>query len=97
MAAILAARSPEKVPEQLAYIASIIRAQIYYEGKKVTCDRQFRREALMRKNMNWSITDARLYHEAFIWMARAIPRFSYNLSEDHAASTCPINPNRQFG
>ena len=73
---MLATRFPEKAPELFAYQATIIWVERNYEGKRwVLYDRQFRREALARKDLNWSVTDSRLYNEAFtgrlahIWRA----------------------------
>ena len=61
MVAILSARFPEKAPELLAYQATIIRAERNYEGKQwVAYDK-----ALMRRGLNLSIPDSRLYNEAF--------------------------------
>ena len=57
MAAILATRFPEKALELLVYQAAIIRAERNYEGKQwVAYDRQYRREALARKDLNWMYT-----------------------------------------
>ncbi len=93
MASILTSRFPEKAPEFFAYQASIVRAERNYEGKQwVIYDRQFRREALARKDLNWSAPNPRLYNEAFTGRARAIPRCSYCLQDDHMASSCPRNP-----
>ena len=56
MVSILATRFPEKAPELFTYQASIIRAERNYEGKQwVAYDRQFWREALARKDLNWSV------------------------------------------
>ena len=64
MAAVMATRFPHKAPELFAYQASIIRAERNYEaGRWVTYDRQFRREALARRDLNWSTPDPRLYSE----------------------------------
>ncbi len=55
MAATLSARFPSKATELFAYQATIIRAERNYEaGRWVSYDRQFRREALARKDLNWS-------------------------------------------
>ena len=68
--AILATRFPEKAPELLAYQSSIIRAERNYEGKQwVAYDRQYRREALAQKDLNWSVPNVRLYNEAFTGQA----------------------------
>ena len=95
MATILATRFPLKAPEFWAYQATIVRAERNYEGTRwVAYDRQFRREALARRDLNWSVTDTRLYNEAFTGRARAIARCSFCLQDDHAAASCPQNPNR---
>jgi len=95
MAAVLATRFPEKAPELFAYQASIIRAERNYEGKQwVVYDRQFRREALAKKDLNWLTPNLCLYNEAFTGRARPIPRCSYCLQEDHSAAMCPRNPSR---
>ena len=66
MAAVLSTHFPEKAAELFAYQATIVRAERNYEGSRwVIYDRQFRREALVRKDQNWSIADPRLYNEAF--------------------------------
>ena len=49
---------------------------------------------LARKDLNWSVPNVCLYNEAFTGRARAIPRCSYCLQDDHAAFACPSNPSR---
>ena len=96
-AAVLCTRFPDKAPELWAYQATIVRAERNYEGKRwVTYDRQFRRQALARKDLNWSVTDPRLYNEAFTGRARSIARCNFCLQDDHSAAYCPHNPNRPF-
>ena len=97
MAATLAARFPEKAPELFAYQAQIVRAERNYEpGRWVVYDRQFRREALARKDVYWSVTDPQLYSEAFTGRARTIPRCHYCLQDDHTAQYCPRNPDHRW-
>ena len=97
MAAVLVTRFPEKAPELFAFQATIVRAERNYEGNRwVTYDRQFRREALAQRDLNWSVTDSRLYNEAFTGRARAIARCSFCLQDDHAAPHCPRNPDRMW-
>ena len=97
VAAVLATRFPEKAPELFAYQATIVRAERNYEGKRwVSYDRQFRWEALARKDLNWSVTDSRLYNEAFTGRAREIARCPLCLQDDHSAPYCPKNPDRQW-
>ncbi len=94
MAAILVTRFPDKAAELLAYQASIVRAERNYEGKRwVLYDRQYRRQALARKNLDWSVPDSRLYNKAFTGRAKAIARCNHCLQDDHTTNLCPLNPN----
>ena len=93
MAAILVTRFLGKAPEFLAYQAPIVRSEWNYEGLQwVIYDRQYRRDVLARKDLNWSVLNSRLYNEAFTGRARAIPRCTHCLGDDHAAGSCPLNP-----
>jgi hypothetical protein len=47
---------------------------------------QYRRQALERQDLNWSVIDSRLYNEAFTGRARPIARCTYCLQDDHAAN-----------
>ena len=97
MAATLASRFPEKAPELFAYQATIIRAERNYEtGRWVAYDRQFRREALTRKDLNWSTPDPHLFSEAFTGRARSIPRCNFCLQDDHTGQYCPKNPENSW-
>ena len=96
MAALLASRFPESAPELFAYQASIVRAEWNFDGRCwVAYNRCYRREALAQKNLDWSVPTGCIT-EAFTRHARAIPRCSYCLQEDHSAHTCPRNPNRPW-
>ena len=57
-------------------------------------DKQFYREALARKDLEWSVTDSRLYNEAFTGHAWAIPQCTFCLQDDHTALYRSKNPNR---
>ncbi len=93
MAAILSLRYPGKAPEFLAYQALVVRSERNYEGHQwVLYDRQFRREALARRDLNWSVINTCLYNEAFTGRAKAIPRCPHCLSDDHTGSICIRNP-----
>ena len=94
MAAVLTTRFPEKAPEFFAYQALMVRAERNYVGNRwVTYDRQFRRQALAQRDLNWSVTDPHLYNEAFTGRARSIARCAVCLQDDHQAAACPKNPN----
>ena len=89
MAAVLSTRYPEKSPELWAYQASIVRAARNFEGTAwVAYDRQYRREALARRDLNWSQPNSRLYDEAFTGRAKAISC----LSDAHSSSACVLEP-----
>ena len=97
MAALLASRFPENAPELFAYQASVVRAERNFDNRRwVAYDRCYRREALAQKNLDWSVPNARLYNEAFTGHARAVPRCSFCLQEDHVSQACPRNPNRPW-
>ena len=92
MAAVICTRFPHKAPELLAYQVAIVRAECNYEGTQwVSYDLCYRREALARKDLNWSVPDPRLYSEAFTGCAKNIRRCSFCLQDDHDHTTCPRN------
>ena len=94
LAAVLVFRFPEKGPELWAYQSTILNAAHSYEGATwVAYDRQFRREMLARKDLNWCIPNSRLYNEAFTGRAKMMQRCQYCLSEDHGSTGCPQHPN----
>ena len=97
MAVVICMRFRHKAPELLANQATIVRAECNYEGTQwVTYDRRYRQEALARKDLNWSVPDARLYNEALTGRAKAIRRCQYCLGDDHEQSACPTNPHRSL-
>ena len=97
MAALLVTRFPEKGPELWAYQTTNLRAAHNYEGASwVAYNRQFRRDMLAQKDLNWSTPNARLYNEAFTGRAKIIPRCLHCVSEDHTTAVCPHNPNPAY-
>ena len=94
MAALLVTRFPQKGPELWAYQSSILRVAHNYEGSSwVAYDHQIRHDMLARKDLNWSIPNARLYNEAFTGRAKSIPRCPHCLGDNHMGPNCPLNPN----
>ena len=91
MAALIASRFPEKAPELFASQASIISAK-----RRVMYDRCYRREALASKNLDWSVPNLCLYNMAFTGHARAIPRCTFCLQQDHTPQLCQCNPSRPW-
>ena len=97
MAVTLVTRFPEKALELFTYQALIVRAERNYEpGRWISYDRQFRREALAMRDLNWSVTDTRLYSEAFTGRALAIPRCPFCLQDDHTSPCYPNNPDQPW-
>ncbi len=97
MAALLSQRFPAKAPELFAYLATVVRAERNYEaGRWAAYDRQYRREALAKKSLDWSVPDQRLYNEAFTGRAKAIPRCAVCLMDDHQAHNCPQGSNQSW-
>ena len=66
MADIICTRFPHKTPKLLAYQAPIVLAERNNEGTQwVSYDCRYWREALARKDLNWSVPDVCLYNEAY--------------------------------
>ena len=93
MAAVLATRYPEKSPELWAYQTLIVRAALNFEATAwVTYDRQYRRDVLARRDLNWLQPNSRLYNEAFTCCAKEIPHCHLCLSDAHSSSACTLEP-----
>ena len=61
MEAVLTTRFPEKATELWAYQTTIVKAAHTYEGSNwVSYDRQYHRDRLARKDLNWSVPNTRL-------------------------------------
>ena len=79
MAAVLTSQFQEKAAEFWAYQTTILHAAHAYEGANwVAYDRLYRREMLAKKDLNWSVPNAKLYSEAFTDRAKrhAVPTLS---------------------
>ena len=72
LAAVLSVCYPDKAPQFMACMRTIVRASRNFEGPAwATYDMAFRRQAANRQSLDWGITDPVLYNEAF--MGRAKP------------------------
>ena len=92
-AAVLAGKYPDVAPELFLYMKTIIRAHRNYEdGAWTAYDVAYRRQALTRRDLQWSKVDNVLYNEAFTGRARAIPRCRHCLGENHASADCAYAP-----
>ena len=93
LAAVPSVRYPDKAPQFMAYMRTIVRASRNFEGPAwATYDMAFRRQAANRQSLDWGITDPVLYNEAFTGRAKAIPRCRYCLSDSHASHDCSYAP-----
>ena len=93
LASVLCTEFPDKAAEFWAYQTSIIKATRNFEGTAwVAYDCQYRREALAKRDLNWSACNARLYNEAFTGRAKVIPHCQHCLSETHGSLACPSIP-----
>ena len=68
------------------------RGQDLRRHRVVAYDRQYRREALARNYLNWSVVNSRLYSEALTGRAKVIPQCRYCLSETYDVRACLSNP-----
>ena len=84
---VMATKSPERVPELMAYMISILRASQEYDGSAwATYDAAYRRQAAATGHQRWSKINPSLYTVCFTGKARKAIRcdlcLSINLSED---------------
>ena len=78
MAGIMATRFPHKAPELLSYMATILQAERKYKtGCWASYDRQYRRAALARKDLDWSVVDTDLYSQVFTGKSQSNPPSSH--------------------
>ena len=97
MAALLCTRFPEKAPELFAYLQTITTAERNYDkGQWIQYDRLYRRQALARKDLDWSTIDTRLYQSIFTGRARPIQRCQHCGDEGHPGNICPEVPRQPW-
>ena len=90
LVAVLASKYPQHILDCMAYQKSIVRASQNIEGSSwVVYNRCYRRQAAATKNLVWSIPDSVRYNEAFIGLAKVIPRCQQCLIENHTLNDCP--------
>ena len=93
MVSILASKFPDKTPQFMAYLKTIVKAQRTFTGEGwVTYDACFRRKAAITKSLEWGVVDFTLYNETFTGRAKALPRCRYCLSEHHMSANCVLAP-----
>ena len=96
LAAALATRYPQKAPQFLAYLRTIVRASRNFEGTAwASYDAAYRRQAANSRSLDWATSDPALYNEAFTGRAKAIPRCQFCLSDTHQSRDCMFAPEDQ--
>lgn len=85
----------EKAPKLFASNATIVQVKRDYVSAWWTSyDRWYWCQALACKDLNWSLSDARLYHKAYTGRAQAIARCMWCLEDDHLEVVFLKNPHR---
>ena len=71
--AVMATKHPESVPDLLAYMLTIMRAQVEYEEPAWRLyDEAFRDKAASTGNRKWALQDIHLYNQFFTGRARRV-------------------------
>lgn len=93
LVSILSTKFPEKTPQFMAYLKTIVKAQRTFTGEGwVTYDACYRRKAALTKSLEWGAVDFTLYNETFTGRAKALTRCRYCLSEHHVSANCVYAP-----
>lgn len=89
LVAILATRFPDKTPQLMAYMKTIVKAQRTFMGKGwVTYDTCFRRKAAIIKSLDWGEINFTASSETFTGRAKAVAHCRHCSSDLHAAHEC---------
>lgn len=90
---VLTQKYPEKAPQFMCYLRTIVRASPNFEGAAwASYDAAYWRQATNRGSFNWAPIDPTIYNEAFTGRARLMPRCRYCLLETHEARDCQYAP-----
>ena len=86
---IRGSRSPEMIPELMAYMGTIIRAHREYTGSEwLRDDMLFRKHAALRNDTRWSVINPTIYVRCFTAATRNPPRCETCLSVTHETKDC---------
>ena len=80
---------PDKVPELMAYLSTIIRCQRDYNSPWVLYDRAFRSRAKVTQDLNRSVVNTSLFNLCFGGRTRRCYICQLYLSEQHCSEGCP--------
>ena len=93
LVAVLVTTHPQKAPQFMGYLRTIVRASRTFEGSAwASYDAAFRRQAANRKSLDWATIDPTIYNEAFTGRAKHLARCRYCLADTHSAYDCPYGP-----
>ena len=85
LTSMLAMQYPQKVPELMAYLATIVKCHTEFEGPAwVLYDRAFQRQAEVSRDLNWSRVNPSLFNLCFTGSY-----YTATLSALHRAEVCP--------
>lgn len=97
MVAVLSAKYPDKTPQLMGYLKSIVKAHRTFKGEGwVTYDSCYRRNAALTKSLDWGQVDFHLYNETFAGRARPIRRCTHCNSEHHTEEDCVLAPDSRY-
>jgi hypothetical protein len=87
--AVLAKRYPELIADMMAYMITIMRAQIEFEDPAWrTYDEAYRDKAATTGNRKWSEIDPHLHNKIFIGRAKKVAICSLCGNTGHTATSC---------
>ena len=88
--AVISRKSPQRVPEMVAYLTLIIEAHLEYAGDGwLGYDRRFRLRAAADPSMSWATIDTTLWNLAFSGKAKAT-RCKHCFSLSHNSADCEL-------
>ena len=93
LVATLSTRFPDKTPQFMPYLSTIVKAQRTFSGEGwVMYDACYHRKAAATKSLEWGTIDFTLYNETFTGRAKALARCRYCSSDLHATHECAFAP-----
>ena len=96
LVAVLTTKYPEKAPQFMGYLRTIVRASRNFEGSAwASYDAAYRRQSANRRSLEWAVIDPTIYNEAFTGRAKLLPRCQYCLAETHMARDCSYVPTEE--
>ena len=88
---VVAIKSPQRIPELLAYLIQIVRVNQEFEGSGwAAYDETFCRQAAVSGNQQWSKLNSSLFSLCFTGKEPRVGRCSCCLNTAHTTETCPV-------